>query len=151
VVLVTLVGQGLTFGPLVRAIGLRAEAADAATLRNEARIAAAKAGLARLEELAENEDEGVGEDTVTRLRQSLTIELERAQRRLELLESGDNGEITASPDYEAGIRARRAVLDAQREELLRWRDAGRLPDLSLRVLQRELDHQENALSRGAES
>ena len=26
-----------------------------------------------------------------------------------------------------------------------WRDAGRLPDASLRILQRELDHEEHAL------
>jgi hypothetical protein len=43
--------------------------------------------------------------------------------------------------------ARRAVIDAQREELLRWRDAGRLPDTSLRDLQHELDLEENTLRR----
>ena len=36
-------------------------------------------------------------------------------------------------------------IDAQREELLRWRDAGRLPDEGLRVLERELDHEEGLL------
>jgi CPA1 family monovalent cation:H+ antiporter len=40
---------------------------------------------------------------------------------------------------------RRAVLDAHREELLRWRDAGRLNDEGLRVLERELDHEERLL------
>jgi CPA1 family monovalent cation:H+ antiporter len=30
-------------------------------------------------------------------------------------------------------------------ELLRWRDAGRLSDSALRVLQTELDHQERIL------
>ncbi|MGH3444087.1 MAG: hypothetical protein ACRDPB_01815 [Nocardioidaceae bacterium] len=29
--------------------------------------------------------------------------------------------------------------------LLRWRDAGRLPDSSMRILQRELDHAERLL------
>ncbi len=33
----------------------------------------------------------------------------------------------------------------QREELLRWRDAGTLPDEELRVLARELDHEEGLL------
>ena len=37
VVLVTLVGQGLTFAPLVRALGLHANAADQARLQNRAR------------------------------------------------------------------------------------------------------------------
>ena len=44
--------------------------------------------------------------------------------------------------------AQRAVLDAQRQELLRWRDSGRLPDDSLRRLQRELDLQERSLPGG---
>ena len=52
---------------------------------------------------------------------------------------------TASPDYEAALQARRAVIDAQREELLRWRDAGHLPDASLRILEGELDHEERTL------
>jgi len=43
------------------------------------------------------------------------------------------------------VRARRALIDAEHEEMLRWRDAGRLPDESLRVLQRELDHEERTL------
>jgi CPA1 family monovalent cation:H+ antiporter len=47
--------------------------------------------------------------------------------------------------HEAAAQARRDVLDAQRDELLRWRDAGRLPDTSLRILQRELDHEERLL------
>ena len=40
---------------------------------------------------------------------------------------------------------RRAVIDAEREELLRLRDVGRLPDSGLRVLERELDHEEGLL------
>ena len=43
------------------------------------------------------------------------------------------------------MQARRSVIDAQREELLRWRDAGHLPDASLRILERELDHEERTL------
>jgi hypothetical protein len=53
--------------------------------------------------------------------------------------------VPMSPQYEAALGVRRAVLDAQREELLRWRDVGRLPDESLRLLQRELDHEEGLL------
>ena len=47
--------------------------------------------------------------------------------------------------YEAAARVSRVVLEAEREELIRLRDVGRLPDSSLRVLERELDHQENLL------
>ena len=54
-------------------------------------------------------------------------------------------EALRSPAYESAAQARREVLDAQRDELLRWRDAGRLPDSSMRILQRELDHEERLL------
>ena len=50
-----------------------------------------------------------------------------------------------SPQYEAALRVSRAVLTAQREELLHWRDVGRLPDEGLRRLKRELDHEEGRL------
>src|ERR1700761_2154507 len=43
VVVVTLVGQGVTFAPLVRALGVRADPADVAAVRNEARAAAIQA------------------------------------------------------------------------------------------------------------
>ena len=36
-------------------------------------------------------------------------------------------------------------LKAQRDELLRWRDSGRLPDDGLRTLERELDYEERTL------
>jgi len=42
-------------------------------------------------------------------------------------------------------RLRREMIDAEREEIIRWRDAGRLPDRGLRVLQQELDHEEGIL------
>jgi CPA1 family monovalent cation:H+ antiporter len=71
--------------------------------------------------------------------------LERYRRRLDLLENSDSDEVPRSPQYEAALQVRRAVIDAQREELLRWRDAGRLPDEGLRVLERELDHEERLL------
>jgi CPA1 family monovalent cation:H+ antiporter len=50
-----------------------------------------------------------------------------------------------SPQYQAAVRARHAVIEAKRDELLRWRDAGRLPDTSLRILEAELDHEERIL------
>ena len=51
----------------------------------------------------------------------------------------------SSPQYEAAVRLRRSVIEAQRDELIRWRDVGRLPDTSLRTLERELDQEEGLL------
>jgi CPA1 family monovalent cation:H+ antiporter len=142
VVLVTLLGQGVTFGPLLRRLGLRASAGDAARVRNRARAAAIDAALDRLEQIAEDDD--VPESVLSGIRSNLQTRAERYRDRLSYLDAS-NGPLR-SPAYEAAARARRAVIDAQHEELLRWRDAGRLPESGLRVLQRELDHEERTLA-----
>lgn len=141
VVLVTLLGQGLTFGPLLRRLGLRANVLDQARLRNRARSAAVDTALARLDQLIE--EESLPDQVAADIRRSLTMRQQRYRSRLAFLE--DNPAALRSSDYESAARARRAVIDAQHEELLRWRDAGRLPDSSLRILQRELDHEERTL------
>ena len=152
VVVVTLVGQGVTFAPVVRALGVRADPADAASLRNEARAASVQAGLARLDQFAA--DPGLPDQELAGVRASLDRRLRRYQVPGEPDDAGDGSAGPAGPaggeagsaggeaGREAALEARRAVIDAQREELLRWRDAGRLPDASLRVLERELDHEE---------
>jgi CPA1 family monovalent cation:H+ antiporter len=143
-VLVTLVGQGVTFAPLVRRLGLRADAADAARLRNQARMAAVQAGLDRLDELQAEQHDHVDDVAIESVRTALRTRLDRYRRRLEVLVDAE-GEVPLSPQYEAALRVRRAVIDAERAELLRWRDLGRLPDDGLRTLERELDHQEHLL------
>jgi CPA1 family monovalent cation:H+ antiporter len=145
VVLVTLLGQGLTFAPLTRALGLRADFADEARVRNEARSAAVTAALTRLDERPH--DEQLDEDVITELRANLGRRAARYQQRLELLDTSEDGEIPTSHGYTAAVALRREVIDAQREELLRWRDAGRLPDASLRTLEHELDLEEHTLPR----
>lgn len=146
-VLVTLVGQGITFAPLVRALGCRADQADEARLRNEARIAAVEAGLARLDTLQSEEHDAVDDRAIEAMRGQLTTRLDRYRKRLDLLNSAEGGEIPLSPGYEAALRLRRAVIAAEREELLRWRDGARLPDEGLRILERELDHEEGLLPK----
>jgi CPA1 family monovalent cation:H+ antiporter len=143
VVLVTLVGQGLTFAPLVRLAGLRPDRSDAARQRNEARAAAVHAAMVRLEQLTA--DHEVPADIHDGLLASLKQREARYQHRLDLLEGVEDGQVPSSAHYEEALAARRELIDAQREELLRWRDAGRLSDSALRVLQTELDHQERIL------
>jgi Na+/H+ antiporter len=145
VVLVTLLGQGLTFAPLVRMLGLRANHADAARERNEARSAAVRAALDRLDSIQEEQHDHVEDQAIGQMRKQLEVRLERYRRRLDLLEKNDSDEVPTSPQYEAALMVRRAVINAQRDELLRWRDAGNLNDESLRVLERELDHEERLL------
>jgi CPA1 family monovalent cation:H+ antiporter len=145
IVLVTLIGQGLTFGPLVRRLGLRAGAADHARLRNRARLAAVDASLARIAEVEAEGHDGVTEHAIEALRTQLTNRRERYRGRLNLLQDPTLIEIPVSPQYEAALQLRRAAIQAQRDEMLRWRDAGQLPDEDLRILERELDHEERLL------
>ncbi|WP_432968462.1 Na+/H+ antiporter [Dactylosporangium sp. CA-233914] len=143
VVLVTLVGQGLTFAPLVRALGLRANEVDEALMRNEARIASVHAALDRLDDL--DQDEPADAPAIEALRTRLQERLRRYEHRLDLLQSAESDELPVSERYEAALRIRRLAIEAQREELLRRRDAGALPDEALRRLERELDHEERVL------
>lgn len=143
VVLVTLVGQGLTFAPLLHRLRLRVNAAEAEQLRNEARLGAIDAAMSTVSDLLVREQ--IGPPLAASLRASLAARADRYRARNAALNGSEGSTISWPQDYRATIRARRAVIDAQRDELLRWRDAGRLPDASLRILRRELDHEERTL------
>ncbi|WP_250002455.1 sodium:proton antiporter [Actinoplanes sp. M2I2] len=145
VVLVTLLGQGLTFAPLVRWLGLRANKADEARERNEARSAAVQAAIDRLDDIRAEEHDHVEDVAIEGMRRQLEVRLERYRRRLDLLEKSDSDQVPISHQYEAALMVRRMTIEAQREELLRWRDAGNLNDEGLRILERELDHEERLL------
>ncbi|WP_328468720.1 Na+/H+ antiporter [Actinoplanes sp. NBC_00393] len=145
VVLVTLVGQGLTFAPIVRALGLHADEKDQARLRNEARSASVEAALAALDDLQAQEHDDIHIHMIETMRAQLGARLTRYQGRLTLLRESDSKNLPVSPGYEAALHVRRVAIDAQRDELLRWRDAGWLPDEGLRVLERELDREEGLL------
>src|SRR4029077_17222518 len=56
VVVVTLIGQGITFAPLARLLGVRSDPADAALLRAEARAASVQAARSRLDQIASDGD-----------------------------------------------------------------------------------------------
>ncbi|MDP9799422.1 CPA1 family monovalent cation:H+ antiporter [Catenuloplanes nepalensis] len=145
VVLVTLVGQGLTFAPMVRVLGLHADENDQARLRNEARSASIRAALDALDDLEGQEHDDIEGHVIDTMREQLQARLRRYRDRLVLLRSADSEGPPISPRYEAALHVRRVALDAQRNEMLRWRDAGQLSDEGLRVLERELDHEERLL------
>jgi Na+/H+ antiporter len=136
VVLVTLVGQGVTFAPLLRALGLRTGADESVWLRVEAQAAAYSAAIERLDGLAD--DPSVA-PAAARYRRMLEGQRDRLHAHL----SRDDGtRRPAAPDRTADITVRHAMLEAQREELVRWRDAGRISDSDLHALERVLDARE---------
>lgn len=142
-VLVTLVLEGGTLGPMLRLLGFKDLSSGDALLRNQARVAAVQAALARLDQLTDHERPG--EQVVATLRRAEELRLERYSRRVDRLSSAED--VMAGPDdpYHTAVRLRREMIEAERTELLQWRDSGRLPDRSLRILQRELDHEEGLL------
>lgn len=146
VVLVTLVGQGLTFAPLLRRLRIPGSNVARALTRNQARAAAVTAALQRLDELVE-EDPSLKSETEP-LRRSAELRRERYENRVTQLSEIEDDALPVDTGYHRALMARRDMLAAEREELLSWRDSGQLPDEDLRILERELDHQESILPTG---
>ncbi len=146
VVLVTLIGQGLTFAPLARALGIRARPADESRLRKLASMAALRAAVDRLDALKVQSPSNIERQAIDTVRAQLSARLKSRQRQLDALDIADTDDTPAFPNDEALLNIRRAAIDAQREELVRWRDAGMLPDQGLRTLGRGLDLEEGMLA-----
>ena len=143
VVPVTLLLQGLTFAPLLRVLRLGGPGLGDAVVRNQARVAAVEAALVRLDEMLLEEPELA--EPAQRLRANAESQLERFNERLRVLSFAEEDRLPLTDGYRRALRLRRAMIDAEREVLLAWRDRGQLPDASLRILERELDHQESVL------
>jgi len=134
VVVVTLVGEGLTLGPLLSRLGL---AVGDEQRRREAvaRQRVTEAGLARLDELAEDGD--VDEDTANVYRQLFELRLERVRAALGEDDAGQDGSTaqSASKIRHELVRAQRAKLD----ELYRNR---KISDEIRRTIALSLDSQD---------
>jgi CPA1 family monovalent cation:H+ antiporter len=142
VIAVTLVGQGLTLGPLMRRLGIEGErdwTPDEAT----ARLEAAQAALDRLDEL-EREDR-ISEERLRRMR-----ELYRARFRRCVAVIGADGEDARPQDdareaLERYGALRRELIGVERDALLGLRNEGRLRAETMRLIQRDLDLEEARL------
>ena len=137
VIVVTLVGQGLTLPYLVGRLGLEDDGIEGRE-DARARIKAAEAALARLEELVS--EDWVRADTAERVRGAYRFRTSRFRARLD---EGDDGAIeTRSQDYQ---RLRRELLDAERSALVHLRRSGTISnDVWLRV-GRDLDLEDERL------
>ena len=137
VILATLVGQGLTLPLLIRVLGVED---DGIADREEAkaRIKAAEAALARLEEL--EEEEWVREDTAERLRGLYGFRRDRFRARFD--GADDGGIEERSADYQ---RLRRELLEAERQAVVGLRNAGYINDESMYRVTRDLDLEDSRL------
>jgi Na+/H+ antiporter len=133
VILVTLVGQGLSLIPLIRWLGVPAEGAQERE-RQLAREAAAHAAVARLQELADQE--WVPERRLMDLRARYE---EKARHAAEHLD----GNLPPHEEETApSRRLQREVLQAERAAVIGLRDQGKIDDEVLREMERELDLEE---------
>jgi monovalent cation/hydrogen antiporter len=133
VILVTLVGQGLTLPPLISALGLThtsAWAPDEAV----ARLEAAQAALDRIDEL-EVEREDLHDDVIERLREIYRVRFQRCVQEM----SGESASRALDDPASALRDTRRELIAVERRALLQLRDQGRVKPDVLRRIQRELD------------
>ncbi|HET6616219.1 MAG TPA: Na+/H+ antiporter, partial [Gemmatimonadota bacterium] len=137
VILVTLVGQGLTLPLVIRALRLEDDGLEDSE-DAKARIHAAEAALARLEELID--EDWVREDTAERVRGAYRFRTSRFQARLD---DGDDGSIESrSQDYQ---RLRRELLDAERRALIDLRRSGAISNEVWIRVGRDLDLEDQRL------
>lgn len=142
VIILTLVVPGLTLPTLIRVLGLRQ---DETRRRQEldGRIDLTHAGLARLEELAEDGHEA-SEETLGAVRAIYETRLETLNSRREVEDGGGDGEVDTATAVQ---ELRQEVLEAQRAALERMRNDRELPDSVLRDLEHDLDLEESRLRR----
>jgi CPA1 family monovalent cation:H+ antiporter len=132
VVLGTLVIQGLTLPAVIRALGLEADESTAEAEEAHARIRAAEAALARLDELVG--ESWVRADTADRLRGAYQFRIDRFAARFDA--DGDGKIERQSLKYQ---KLRRELLDAERHAVIELRNAGEISDDVMRLVERDLD------------
>jgi Na+/H+ antiporter len=137
VIVITLVGQGLTLPALIRRLGVHDDGADEAQ-EVRGRIEAAQAALVRLDELAESD--WTRERTVERVRRMY----EWRQRRFAVRvgEVDDDGIEDQSRAYQ---RLMRELYAAQRQVLVQMRNRGEISNDVMHRIERELDLEESRL------
>jgi CPA1 family monovalent cation:H+ antiporter len=135
-IVISLIVQGLTLGPLVRLAGI-ARPGDARQEEATARLRLAQAALARLDELAE--ENCAAEEAIDRARAGLQARIERARARVEDSQAPEPGRLT---DREL----RRALNAAEHAELARLYEDAAISQATRQSLQRGLDLEATRLS-----
>jgi CPA1 family monovalent cation:H+ antiporter len=139
----TLLLHGLTLPWLIRVLGVHGqESAADALAEAQAAHAAGRAAVERLDELAEELDGRIPEHSVKKLRYNAEMRTNASWERL-----GRPTEETGEGPGAAYRRLRRAMVAAERDTFVRYRDDGRIDDEVLRRVLRELDLEEAMLSR----
>jgi CPA1 family monovalent cation:H+ antiporter len=137
VVLGTLVVQGLTLPLVIRVLGLEEDTAVNAKEEAKARVRAAEAAIARLDELTD--EDWVRDDTAERLRGTYRFRIDRFS---EPYKGGDGAVERQSQDYQ---RLRRELLEAERRTVVAMRNQGLISNDVMRKVERDLDLEDSRL------
>ena len=133
VIFVTLVLQGLTLPPLIRALGVLDDGSEEEREELKARFYATQAALRRLEELGG--EEWTRDDTIERMTAAYEYRRRRLKARAGKIDD-DEGFEDRSTQYQTVVRE---VLEAQRAEIVRLRNAGTISNDVMHRIERELD------------
>ncbi|HEX4248289.1 MAG TPA: Na+/H+ antiporter [Pseudonocardia sp.] len=138
----TLLLHGLTLPWLIRKLGVHGGESQADALAEaQAQHAAGRAAVARLDEMSANVN-GQLSHSVQKLRYMAQMRSNTSWERL-----GRPAEEAGESPTAAYRRMRRAMVAAERETFVQYRDEGRIDDEVLRRVLRELDLEEAMLSR----
>jgi len=138
VIFVTLVLQGLTLPPLIRWLGVIDDGTQESHEELKARLVATKAALTRIEEL--KAEDWTRDDTLERMQAQYEYRKRRLAARAGRIE--DDGYEDRSFQYQTVLRE---VLEAQRAEIVRLRDAGTISNEVMHRIERELDLEDQRL------
>ena len=138
-ILVTVVGQGLTLPALIRRLGVQEDGAEEEAEEARARYEAARAALDRLEELAG--EDWTRDDTVDRARRLYRFRQRRVKVRVGKIED-DDGLEERSIAYQ---RLMRELYIAQRRAVVQLRNSGDISNDVMHRIERELDLEDTRL------
>jgi monovalent cation/hydrogen antiporter len=138
-IVVTVVGQGLTLPYLIRALGVQEDGAEEEAEEMRARYVASRAALQRLDELAV--EDWTLDDTIERVRGMYEFRRRRVKVRAGKIED-EEGIEDRSMAYQ---RLMHELYDVQRRAVVQLRNGGEISNDVMHRIERELDLEESRL------
>ncbi|HEV8019776.1 MAG TPA: cation:proton antiporter, partial [Candidatus Lustribacter sp.] len=139
VIVVTLVGQGLSLIPVLRWLKLQ-DREDTSGYETEVRITALRAGLKRLEALADGANSDAEREPISRAMAEYRNRIDHLSRHTA---PGSDGETEESRNDH---RVQEEAVAAERRAIAQLRDEGRIPDEIFRKIQYDLDLADSRLA-----
>ena len=137
VIAATLILQGMTLPLIIKALGVE-EDGSAAQRESKARLLAARAAIARVDELVG--EDWVREDTADRVKRQYEFRIQRFSARFD--DEYDGAIDERSRQYQRLVRE---LLEAQRAEIIRLRNLGKINDEIMHRIERDLDLEDTRL------